>query len=253
MPVATTSRSAAHRSLVLAGVIISARVANADSINLLRSTSTTAPLILFDQSAGPWPSDDEATALIARECVALSDRTRDRRFALGGVNWRAGRLAWQWEPRKEPDIVYVICVERPQRQPGFAAGLQMAAALSWSGRPIANVSRGQPAANGGPVRAGVEPTPVVPGETPESWTDPPLDMPPDAPREVPLGLPIPIGAISFPAAPTSDTFPGGGTTVSPPFVLDPPGMIPTPEPGTFVLMGTGLAAAWRIARRKREG
>jgi hypothetical protein len=29
-------------------------------------------------------------------------------------------------------------------------------------------------------------------------------------------------------------------------------MIPTPEPGTFLLMGTGLAAAWRIARRKRE-
>ena len=29
-------------------------------------------------------------------------------------------------------------------------------------------------------------------------------------------------------------------------------MIPTPEPGTFLLMGTGLAAAWRMARRKRE-
>jgi len=29
-------------------------------------------------------------------------------------------------------------------------------------------------------------------------------------------------------------------------------MIPTPEPATFILMGTGLIAAWRIARRKRE-
>ena len=29
-------------------------------------------------------------------------------------------------------------------------------------------------------------------------------------------------------------------------------MIPTPEPGTWLLLGTGLAAAWRIARRKQE-
>jgi hypothetical protein len=29
-------------------------------------------------------------------------------------------------------------------------------------------------------------------------------------------------------------------------------MIPTREPVTFILMGTGLIAAWRIARRKRE-
>jgi hypothetical protein len=276
--VTTSSRSTALRSLALAGVVFSARVATADSINLLRPSSAAAPLILIDQSKGPWRSDDEATGILDRECVAVSGRDREpKRVALGGVNWRAGELAWQWERRAEPEIIYVICVDRAPREGGAGGGMQLAAALSWSDLPLAMAGRGEWFAGiAGAARPDGRRTATTPGQTPDSpWSDPPWtssDPPPswesepplDPPRDVPIGapldLPIPIGSIRFPPTePIADDVPGTGgeppppsRIFDPPIALDPREMVPMPEPGTFLLMGTGLAAAWRMSRRKRE-
>lgn len=261
----TTSRSAALAPLALACVVIGARVATADSINLLRPGGAAAHVILIDHSQGPWRSDDEATAMVGQDCVAASDRDRDRRRAAAGyVTWRIGGLTWQWNDGAEPAIVYVICVDRGPRDFGFGGGLQWAAALSWASRPNAAPGRAESfrAIAGVPRPPGYAPAPPeVTPETPWTSTEPPMSWPAGPPLHLPLDnsldLPVPIASIGFPASTTSsivntaDNPAAVAAALDPPIVLDTPDMVPTPEPGTLWLMGAGLAA-WRIARRKRE-
>ena len=269
-----TSRSTALLTLTLAGVAISARAATADSINLLRPAAITAPVILFDQSHGPWISDDEAAAAIDKDCVAVNDRARDkRRPSIGTVNWRGAHPAFQWEPSAEPAIVYVVCVEHPPAGSRGGGSMQFSAALSWSAQPptlfprnafataigVASESRSDEPEPGRSPDAELPWTSNEP--PPTSWPDEPppsggpVDLPIDLPITPPLDFPIPIASINFPPSsrPAGAGGDGSGAAgpINVPIVLAPDENIPTPEPATWLLMGTGLAAAWRAARRTR--
>jgi len=282
--VVATSRSIALLTLAVAGVAISARAATADSINLLRPAALTAPVILFDQTHGPWISDDEAAAAIDKDCVAVNDRARDKRTpAFGAVNWRGSHPAFQWAPSAEPAIVYVVCVDHPPTRSGWSGGgMQYSAALSWSAQssmvfprnsfttavglaadalpgrtqPIGSPDAGLPWTSTDPPPASWPDEPPRPGES----IDPPIDRPFARPLDLPItppgDLPIPIASISFPPSGRSSGAGGNSSaaagTLNVPIALAPGEMIPTPEPGTWLLLGTGLAAAWRIARRKQE-
>jgi len=70
--------------------------------------------------------------------------------------------------------------------------------------------------------------------------------PPQDPRGPSLPQPVPPAPVD-PNDPNS----GGGSPPSPPPPGAPPG--PVPEPGTILLVGSGLAGLAVYARRRREG
>jgi hypothetical protein len=250
--VVTSSRSTALLPLAVAGVMIAVRIAAADSINLLRPAAATAPVILIDQSTGVWQSDDEAIAMIGEDCVAVSDRADEPRHAgLGSIQWHAGQPAWRWAVGAEPAFVYVICVDHAKPGFGFDGGLHLSAALSWSRLPAVGPGRSESLVANSGIERGLDGSPTEPHGPPElPWTSSdPSSWPPETTLDVPIALPT-IPPVTF-----TDTA-GNATAVSlssdRPIILDMPEMIATPEPGSLWLVATGLAVAWRTARRKRE-
>ncbi len=267
-------RRAALPLLALAGVVIAASPASADTINLLRrETSQLSPSILFDSSTTIFGSDESIATLLDRDCVAIDDDVRGSWSRYGRVEWRFGRFAWEREPSNASGIVYVICVDRRgQASPGGSGmggsvgGMMMAAALMW-GRGATNPQIFDPpiTASGGPqitdpqISASVNPPiigPQISASVDLQVSDPQisafLDPPTTDPRLVAFQDPqIADSQISSVLDPGSSPSPALSPSASfdAPVAVDPVNAPPVPEPGTWLLLGSGLAAAWRASRK----
>lgn len=190
-------------ALVLAGVVISVRGAQAGSINLLQAQET-------------W---------IERDCVAIPER----------------------------DFVYVICPGRARPDFVFSGGMPLMAALSWSAPAAPSISRHRAI---GSWSGGLEALPGFnSGEPAAPWES--IDQPFTAAEPPPIGFsdvlpPVPtLFEFDPPIFLDPREWADPPVFVEPPVVIDPVDGTVTPEPSTWVLMGTGLAAAWKAARRKR--
>jgi hypothetical protein len=254
-------RPAPPAVIVLAATVltVSESPAAASSINVLQPGSQSSTRPLFDLV--PTQSADDRAIDADRDCVAVADETRKRQAQFGTANWTRGRLSWDWEPGDAPVLVYLMCVNRQRSEPGLG-GLEFGAGLSWGGAPMI-FRRPRALGHAGDIAAEPIATSFEIGETPFiSWpVQDDISAPSDDPND-------PIGTVSttpvlfdIPVAPSTITsltssigaLPGAGTG-SPALLdnpIDPSGSLPVPEPGTWILMATGLAVAWKFGRRRR--
>jgi hypothetical protein len=241
----------------LAGIVAAASDARADSINLLRLGSTaTSPFVLILASKRPFETDEEVRTLLDEQCVAVrAAHTASSR--LGNVQWRFGQLAWQWNPAGEPNLIYVLCGDRRHHASALGGDAMPMFAGLWSGLPSGNRRGDAGAVTGafsiepGAPEAPIDPTPLPGWNTGE---DPPIS------RDIGSDTPPPAGAGDSLAPTSANLFAiGSGSAIGDapvapidwPITLDPSGAPLVPEPGTWLLFGSGLAAAWRTARRRQ--
>lgn len=224
--------------LVLAGIAIAAPPLYADSINLFQPTS-------------------QAPEELDEDCIALKN-PRSSSALLGFVHWNFGQLTWQWDQANEPALIYLLCVEQTAERSsvGGAMQIQLMAASSWSG----STRLGRSADTGSPAYSPDAASPAVDfADSSEiSGVHPPGALPGridlSGAGEVPFGAP---GFAPFPDGDVTITLSSLAVGDDPPITLDPrewagpDDLAPVPEPGTWLLMGTGLLAAWRSARKRK--
>ncbi len=266
--VTSTFRRSAILLLALGGELMVPPPVGADSINLLRSgAARLAPSILIDSSTTIGTGVDDSLELI-RDCVAISADVRGSWSRLRR-EWQFGRFAWEWEPFGSADIVYVICVERRGGSRdggggligGAGGGMFVAAPLAWNGRSVQTADGAggmEPIADALPeVAAYIPPT----GSDPASGTDGPASNA-GSERSPQTVDPLTFATSALDAQWTASQIFGSGATdpvigtidaasFNAPVTLDPVYAPPVPEPGTWLLLGSGLAAAWRAAKKHR--
>jgi hypothetical protein len=259
-----TVRYLAVALLVLAAMAFSALAAFADSINVLRPSRQPAmPTILFDADIPPLESDDEAA--LDRDCISFADRHASSSSTVGSASWHFGELAWDWH-ESQPQLIYLLCVTPRSDRSAIGGAMQMIAALSWSSLRATRSAERPPA----PLAVTVG-SDVMENDDPRDDGDRPLEdlpvtdeLPPggDWPVRWPAFSPLPredfemqSSAETAGASPISFDLPGA--TDDHPITLDPSewansgDLAPVPEPGTWLLTATGLAAAWRAARKRK--
>jgi hypothetical protein len=252
-------RPAPPAGIVLVAIVLAVfeSPAAANSINLLQPGSQSSSRLLFDLAQLPTQGADDAAIDPDRDCVAVADEARNRQTRFGTANWTRGRLSWEWDPGDEPVLVYLMCVNRKRSEPTWG-GLEFGAGLSWAGAPmffrqiralgLAGDVAGEPILTS--FEIGETPFISWPGQddTPTPSDDPNNPIGTIDPTPVLFDIPI------TPSTTTSLTSSAGAPASGgdPPIFLDPINAVenlPVPEPSTWLLIGTGLAFAWKLRRR----
>jgi hypothetical protein len=250
--------SPARLSLAVAGMmLLHAAIASADSINLLRATPASLQAIVFD-SVRLDGSADELSALVDERCMVVEDRQRDARARPGTSRLPPGQAAWLWDTPTD-QFPYVICLDSPSHQTALGGGLNVPAALMWLQRS-STAARRPAAVESGHDNSAPDVIVAIPPTGPRLlWW--PVGGPPTTPPDEPplaidtFAMDAPTGWSEF-AAGLAEPAGGNGypmfastTALDPLNSLTPAETIPAPEPGTWLLVATGLAAAWRARRR----
>lgn len=233
----------------------SATAAVAGPLNLLQPIPQSSTRIVIDASQPPWTSDDEATARLDGDCVAIADPRLRTSSGFGRVSWTRGRLAWEWDRGREPELVYVMCLDRARRQSSSGGGnsMSMVAALSSghsqsAGTTTAIESSATPIP--APTSFEIGPTPFI------SWpvvVDPLDPSTPFGSAAEPTLLDFPVRTANADGGPhdvpllVADAMEAFDPAAR---LLDPGDVAPVPEPSSWLLFGTGLAAACRSGRKK---
>jgi len=216
--------------LVLAALATPIRVAHASTINPLDGGAATV-----------------GNTEVNVDCVVLPER-------VGDVWLHFGELVWRWTTA-DNDESAIVCVDRRLVDGRSAAGgfALPSHGTSGGGATQGGGSIALSAFEGSPREVEAPPsTPVFDDPDASSGND---------------SLPSPFGTADLPpltsndllfdpSAPDWDNPDGDGDdTIERPIgfanQLDTADLTPVPEPGTWLMLGTGLAAAWRSSRRKR--
>jgi hypothetical protein len=195
-------------------------------------------------------------------CIVVDQHRVGAPQSFGAMLWPIEQTFARWPA---PSTVYVVCVGDDEREGPLTA--EAASYLSfgfmWWRAPRTRAAGGQtlpmvfpPAASNAATMTTTISGPW-PTNTSEAWQTPhvsgqPLGGPFTLPRGRIAGAMPSLSTVSF------ATNSGGGVgTFDPAMSLNPPPVlptldapVPTPEPGTVLLMGTGLLLAWRAATKR---